>query len=88
MGHPPSQGHYTVQIGVKGRLILPAAVRRALSLSPGDRLLLTVEPDGALKLKAARQVASELRGLFAQRSPERLLSEELIQERREAAQRE
>jgi AbrB family looped-hinge helix DNA binding protein len=85
MGHTSGHYHYTVRLGVKGRLVLPAEVRRALHLSRGDRLLLTVEPDGALRLKSARQVASELRGLFAQRSPERLLSEELIQERRDEA---
>ena len=73
---------YPVELGARGRLVLPAAVRRQLELSTGSRLVLTVEPDGSLRLYRARARAERLRGLLAGVSPERTLTEELIAERR------
>lgn len=79
---------YPVELGARGRLVLPAAVRRQLELSTGSRLVLTVEPDGSLRLYSARARAERLRGLLAGVSPERMLTEELIAERRAEARAE
>jgi AbrB family looped-hinge helix DNA binding protein len=85
MAHSKS---YPLELGGRGRLVLPAAVRRELDLSTGSRLVLTVEPDGSLRLTSARARADRLRGVLAAVSPERSLTEELMAERREEARAE
>jgi AbrB family looped-hinge helix DNA binding protein len=84
MTHPS----YRVQMGERGRVVLPAPVRRALGLAPGDRLILTVEPDGAVRMVSAREVAGRLRGLLRDVAPGRSLVDELLAERRAEARRE
>ena len=79
---------YPLELGARGRLVLPAGVRRQLELSTGSQLVLTVEPDGSLRLTSARATAERLRGLLAGVSPERRLTEELIAERRAEARAE
>ena len=79
---------YPLELGARGRLVLPAAVRRQLELSTGSRLVLTVEPDGSLRLTSARARVERLRGVLAGVSPERPLTEELISERRAEARAE
>ena len=79
---------YAVEVGHLGRLDLPGDLRAQLQIEEGDRLVLTPEPDGSLRLISARVATARLRGLFASRSPERVLSEELIAERRAEAERE
>jgi AbrB family looped-hinge helix DNA binding protein len=66
-----------------GRLIIPAAYRKALGLKPGDEVLLVLE-DGELRVASARQVVARAQTLVRKYVPgNRSLSEELIQERRE-----
>ena len=79
---------YSVVIGDRGRLVLPAAVRERLGIQPGDRLILTVEPDGTLRAVGARELARRAQGMFKQIAPDRSLADELIEERREEARRE
>lgn len=73
---------YTVRLGVKGRLVLPKAVRRALGIEEGDRLLLVVR-EGKVELLSAREAVRRAQGMFAHLAPGRSLAEELIQARRE-----
>lgn len=79
---------YSVLLGEKGRVVLPAEVREGLGLEIGQRLLLSVEPDGTLRLVPARTAVARLRGLFADRVHGRSLSRELLAERRREARRE
>jgi AbrB family looped-hinge helix DNA binding protein len=72
----------------RGRVVLPAPVRRALGLAAGDQLILTVEPDGAVRMVSAREVAGRLRGLLLDVAPGRSLVDELPAERRAEARRE
>ncbi|MGC8876941.1 AbrB/MazE/SpoVT family DNA-binding domain-containing protein [Thermus sp.] len=88
MGHPTFQAQYLTHLGAKGRVVLPAEVRKALGLKEGDRLLLRVREDGTLELLSAREVARRALGLFAHVAPGRSLVEELLAERREEARRE
>ena len=68
----------------RGLLVLPAEIRRRLNLRRGDQLLLTVESDGSLRLRTARQAVRETRGLYRARARHRSLVDELIAERRTA----
>ena len=48
-----------------GRIVLPATLRKRLDLQEGDRLILTVEKDGSVRLTPAKRVVERLRGRFA-----------------------
>lgn len=79
---------FAIALGERGRLVLPARLRRRLDLHPGDRLLVSVEADGGLRAVSAREQARRLRGLYRDLAPGRSLADELIAERREEARRE
>jgi len=79
---------FRVQLGDRGRLVLPAEIRKLLNLREGDQLLVTVQPDGSLRLMSPRQVVRETRGLYRARAGHRSLADELIAERRAEARRE
>lgn len=74
----------TVVLGQQGRLVIPAEVRAALGLSPGDRLHLEVR-EGRLVLERPEHAVDELRRLGAAVSPARSLVDELLADRRAAA---
>lgn len=76
---------FPVQLGDRGRLVLPVDIRKRLNLHEGDELLVTVQSDGSLRIASARQMIRETRGLYRTR---RSLSDELIKERRAEAKRE
>ncbi|MGH8583278.1 MAG: AbrB/MazE/SpoVT family DNA-binding domain-containing protein [Gammaproteobacteria bacterium] len=82
---------YSLHLGNRGRLVLPAAVRRRLRLKDGDQLILSCEDDGTLRLVSAREVARQTRGLLRRIAPglkKHSLANELIAERRtEASER-
>jgi len=68
-----------------GRLVIPAAYRKALGLKPGDEVLLMLE-DGEIRVVSTRQAIARAQTLVRRYVPKgRNLSEELIQERREEA---
>jgi AbrB family looped-hinge helix DNA binding protein len=85
---PKSHKRYTAQVGERGRLVLPAELRERLSLNAGDRVVLSLEDDGSLRLVTAGDQVKKLKGMYAHLAPERSLSEELIRERRQEARRE
>ena len=76
------------RINENGRIVIPAEIRQKLEINPGDTLYLTAEGD-TLKIEShrarIRRVQESLRQLIP---PDRLLSDELIAERREEAKRE
>ena len=76
-----------VQLGAQGRLVIPAALRRALGLEPGDRLILRQEGD-TLVLERREAVGARLRARFRHLSGAVSLAEELIAERHADAARE
>ncbi len=79
---------YTLTVGDRGRLVLPASVRRDLGLKKGDRVSLKVDADGEMRLISFREAARRARGMYAHLAPGRSLVDELIAERREEARRE
>jgi AbrB family looped-hinge helix DNA binding protein len=74
-----------MEVGPKGRVVIPVAIRRQLGLTEGSELVAIVEGDGVLLLPRAA-VKRRLRSLFAGASSS--LADELIAERRAAARRE
>ena len=79
---------FPIQLGDRGRLVIPAEIRKRLNLHEGDELLVTVQGDGSLRLTSPRQVVRETRGLYRPRARRRSLADELIAERRAEVKRE
>jgi antitoxin PrlF len=71
----------TVVIGQQGRLVIPADVRAALGLAPGDRLHLHLAGQ-RLVLERQQDAVAELRGLGTSIPKARSLVDELLAERR------
>ena len=74
-------------LGRQGRLVIPAHIRTALGLAPGDRLHLQVT-GRRLVLERPQDAVAELRALGAKLPKDRSLVEELLAERRLAAEAE
>ena len=74
----------TIVLGQQGRLVIPAAVRTALGLAPGDRLHLHLAGQ-RLVLVRQQDAVAELRGLGSDVPKHRSLVDELLAERRLAA---
>ncbi|MDJ0861799.1 MAG: AbrB/MazE/SpoVT family DNA-binding domain-containing protein [Gammaproteobacteria bacterium] len=75
-----------VQLGAQGRLVVPAALRKALGFEAGEILLARVE-DGRLVVEKAEAVERRIYERF-EKVKGRSLADELIAERREEARRE
>jgi AbrB family looped-hinge helix DNA binding protein len=80
--------HAKAPLSANGRIVIPAAIRQEMGLLAGDMLLMEVE-DGVLRVESfdARlaRIQDELVELVG---PERMISDELIAERRAEAWRE
>lgn len=76
---------YALTVGDRGRLVLPVEVRERLNIRTGDRLTLRLDPDGTIRLQTGAVFARSLVGAFTHLAPGRLLSDELIAERRREA---
>ncbi|MFT4299407.1 MAG: AbrB/MazE/SpoVT family DNA-binding domain-containing protein [Aeromicrobium sp.] len=74
----------TVTVGKQGRIVIPAEVRAALGLEPGEELRVSVE-GRAVVLQRQRDAVRALWG-YAKRDDGRSLVDELIAERRAAAE--
>lgn len=74
----------TLVLGQQGRLVIPAKVRAALGLAPGDRLHLHVAGQ-RLTLQRHQDALGELRALGGDVPQARSLVDELLAERRLAA---
>ena len=78
--------HADVRLGAQGRLVVPAAVSKALGFRPGEALIARVE-DERLVVEKAAAVEHRLHEYF-RKFEGRSLADELIAERREEAARE
>ena len=83
VGNTVGETHFVVRLEAKGRVVLPAEVRKALDLKEGERLLLRLRSEGSLELLSFRQIARRVRGLWRNLAPGESLVEELIRDRRE-----
>ena len=76
-----------IRIGPQGRLVIPASLRRALGIEPGDVMVARIE-DGRLVLESREAILARLQARFAVVPTEIDLAKELIEERRGEARRE
>jgi AbrB family looped-hinge helix DNA binding protein len=68
-----------------GRLVIPAAYRKALGLKPGDAVLLVLDDD-EIRVVSARRAIARAQALVRRYVPkDKSLSVELIRERQEEA---
>lgn len=72
----------TIEVGEEGNLVLPESIRHHLSLQPGEKLILTLEPDGSVRLTSLRIQIQNLQGIYKDIAPGVSLADELIEERR------
>jgi AbrB family looped-hinge helix DNA binding protein len=78
--------HTRVTLGEQGRIVVPAEMRRALGLRPGDQLVVRTE-DNRLLIEKVEAVEQRLLARFAGVAPGVSLVDELLAERREWASR-
>ena len=78
---------YEVRVGPQGRLVIPASIRRALGIVPGE-ILIARTKDGQLVLEKPDQIMARLKTTFENVPSDISLADELIAERREEVQRE
>ncbi|MGB3206680.1 MAG: AbrB/MazE/SpoVT family DNA-binding domain-containing protein [Crinalium sp.] len=74
---------YSIDIEPEGRLTLPKEIQQSLDLESGDRLILTLLGNGKIQVVSIKQQVKKFRGLLKDKSPNRDLVNELIQERRQ-----
>ena len=78
----------SVRVEKSGRILIPAAVRRRFDLKEGTEVILRVDETG-IRIDTREQALARIRKELRRYIPEgRVLSEELIQERRAEAERE
>ena len=81
----PSQ---RVKIVEGGKLVIPAAFRREMGIAPGDTVVVELDA-GELRVRSLSSAIRQVQARMRELNPEgRLLSEELIAERRAEAERE
>lgn len=76
-----------LKLGQNGRMIIPAELRHNLELKEGDKLLVTVEGK-RLVLETEAALLERLYATVGEPPEGELVSDELMRERREEAQRE
>lgn len=74
-----------VKMGIHGRFVIPAEVRRSLGMQEGDELLLRVVDDELRITTPAAAIARAQRIVGRYVSEDRPLVDELLRERREEA---
>ena len=88
MCHNPAMNAIKVKMGPKGRVVVPAPIRRVLGIEEGTELMARIEGDGIV-LEPRQAAIRRLQALVRKAVPEGVsLVDELIAERREEARRE
>ncbi len=78
---------YRLVVEERGRVVIPAELRRSLGIAAGAELVAHVEPPGRIVLEDRRALVARLRGSWG-KAPGGSAVEELLAERRAEAARE
>lgn len=81
-------GDTRIRVNENGRVVIPAAYRKALGIKPGDEVILRMEDDELRITTMQRRIERAQRRVRQYVKPGVSLVDELIAERREAAKRE
>ena len=77
-----------VKVVEGGKLVIPAAFRREMGITPGDTVIVEMD-EGELRVRSLSSAIRRVQERMRELNPEgRLLSEELIADRRAEAARE
>lgn len=76
-----------VRVAQNGRMVLPRAVRKALGMTDGGTVVLSIEGD-EVKLSSIRRSIRHAQELYRQHATNDMTSDEFIAERRAEAARE
>lgn len=76
------------RVNENGRVVIPASFRKALGINAGDEVVLRIEDDELRITTLKRRLKRAQRRIRQYVKPGRSLVNELLAERREAAQRE
>lgn len=80
---------YTTRLEKSGRILIPAAVRRQLKLAEGSSVLVRVDQEGTLHISSRAQALDKVHTEIRKYIPAgEDLVEELLRDRRSAAERE
>ncbi len=72
-----------------GKLVIPAHMRRAMGIAPGDTVVVELLPEGDLRVRPLAAVVKRAQAIVREQIPEgRSLAEELMRERKQDAARE
>ena len=78
-----------VKIIEGGKLVIPAAMRRAMGLARGDTVVVELLPDGELRVRPLASAVREAQAIVRKSvRPDRSLADELMRERKRDAARE
>jgi AbrB family looped-hinge helix DNA binding protein len=78
---------YNLKVDPLGRIVLPAQTRERLHIAGGDTVII-VEDECGVHLKTRKQLLAEAQAFFATIAPpDVMLSEEILQDRRSATER-
>jgi bifunctional DNA-binding transcriptional regulator/antitoxin component of YhaV-PrlF toxin-antitoxin module len=78
---------YRTKIDSSGRVVLPVETKLRQISKEGD-VLVVIDEEDSVRLTTLRQAVKEAQALYKQAAqPERILSEELLRERRDEAAR-
>ncbi|MBT9331091.1 AbrB/MazE/SpoVT family DNA-binding domain-containing protein [Paracidobacterium acidisoli] len=77
-----------LRVNENGRVVIPAEYRRAMGIKKGDEVILSMDKHELHITTLRQRVAKAQERMARYIKPGRLLSEELIAERREAAKHE
>lgn len=72
---------HTIELHKDGQITLPDSICKTLNCQPGDRLILTLETDGHLRLNRLQAQIQKLQGIFKDVAPGVSLADELIADR-------
>jgi bifunctional DNA-binding transcriptional regulator/antitoxin component of YhaV-PrlF toxin-antitoxin module len=79
---------FNIELGQRGRLVLPALLRKQLGIEAGDQLILAMDDYNSVRLTTRKALAAKFRGKYKSSASKSSLVDELIAERRLEAAKE